>query len=42
MEDLHEAVIKVIAGPEKKSKVVTPRERRLTAYHCLLYTSRCV
>lgn len=33
MEDLHEAVIKVIAGPEKKSKVVTPRERRLTAYH---------
>ena len=33
MEDLREAVIKVIAGPEKKSKVVTPRERRLTAYH---------
>ncbi len=33
MEDLHEAVIKVIAGPEKKSRVVTPRERRLTAYH---------
>lgn len=33
MSDLHDAVIKVIAGPEKKSRVVTPRERRLTAYH---------
>lgn len=28
-----EAVIKVIAGPEKKSRVVIERERRLTAYH---------
>ena len=33
MPDLHEAVIKVIAGPEKKSRVVIDRERRLTAYH---------
>ena len=33
MADLHEAVIKVIAGPEKKSRVVTPHERKLTAYH---------
>jgi cell division protease FtsH len=33
MTDLHEAVIKVIAGPEKKSRVVIERERRLTAYH---------
>lgn len=33
MVDLQEAVIKVIAGPEKKSRVVTARERRLTAYH---------
>ena len=33
MQDLHEAVIKVIAGPEKKSRVVIERERRLTAYH---------
>ena len=33
MADLQEAVIKVIAGPEKKSRVVTPHERRLTAYH---------
>ncbi|MCR5825767.1 MAG: ATP-dependent zinc metalloprotease FtsH [Oscillospiraceae bacterium] len=28
-----EAEIKVIAGPEKRSRVVTPQERRLTAYH---------
>lgn len=33
MADLHDAVIKVIAGPEKKSRVVVERERRLTAYH---------
>ena len=31
--DIEEASIKVIAGPEKKSRVITPRERRLTAYH---------
>ncbi len=30
---LHEAVIKVLAGPEKKSRVVIERERKLTAYH---------
>ena len=33
MESLQEAVIKVIAGPEKKSRVVPQHERRLTAYH---------
>ena len=33
MGDLHEAMIKVIAGPEKKSQVVTPQAKRLTAYH---------
>ncbi len=33
MDALQEAIIKVIAGPEKKSRVVPPRERRLTAYH---------
>ena len=31
--DLHEAVLKVIAGPEKKSRVVTEHARKLTAYH---------
>ena len=33
MEDLQESVIKVLAGPEKKSRVVIERERKLTAYH---------
>nr|WP_087378385.1 ATP-dependent zinc metalloprotease FtsH [Flavonifractor sp. An135] len=33
MTELREAVIKVVAGPEKKSRVVIQRERELTAYH---------
>jgi len=33
MEDIEAATLKVIAGPEKKSRVVTPRSRRITAYH---------
>ena len=33
MSDLQESIIKVIAGPEKKSHVVTPHARKLTAYH---------
>lgn len=32
-EDIEEATIKVIAGPEKKSHVVTPEEKRLVSYH---------
>lgn len=32
-EDIEEATIKVIAGPEKKSHVVTPDEKRLVSYH---------
>ncbi len=31
--DLEEAMIKVIAGPEKKSRKITKKEKRLTAYH---------
>ena len=31
--DIEEATIKVVAGPEKKSKVATPEEKKLTAYH---------
>ena len=31
--DLHEAMMKVIAGPEKRSHVVTEHARKLTAYH---------
>ncbi len=32
-ESIHQSVIKVIAGPEKHSRVVPESERRLTAYH---------
>ena len=32
-KDIEEATIKVVAGPEKKSKVVTEKEKKLTAYH---------
>ncbi len=32
-EEIEEATIKVIAGPEKKSRVVTEKEKKLTAFH---------
>ena len=31
--DIEDATIKVVAGPEKKSKVVSEEEKRLTAFH---------
>jgi cell division protease FtsH len=33
MAEIEEAITKVIAGPEKKSRVISEVERRLTAYH---------
>ena len=33
MADFEEAEIKVLAGPEKRSRVVPEHERKLTAYH---------
>ena len=33
MEDLEEAITRVIAGPKKRSKVMSDKEKRLTAYH---------
>ncbi|AYD41272.1 ATP-dependent metallopeptidase FtsH/Yme1/Tma family protein [Clostridium fermenticellae] len=33
MDELEEAVTRVIAGPEKKSRVIDEEDRRLTAYH---------
>jgi len=33
MDIIEEAITKVIAGPEKKSKVISDNERKLTAYH---------
>ena len=32
-EDISEAVFKVMIGPEKKSRLISEKERRLTAYH---------
>lgn len=32
-KEIEEASVKVVAGPEKKSRVVTEKEKRLTAYH---------
>jgi cell division protease FtsH len=33
MEDCEEAIERVIAGPEKKSRIMNPKERELTAFH---------
>lgn len=33
MEELEEAITRVIAGPEKKSRVIDEEDRKLTAYH---------
>jgi len=33
MADIERATMKILAGPEKKSRVVTEKSRKLTAYH---------
>ena len=33
MPELNEAVDRVIAGPERKSRVITPVEKQIIAYH---------
>ncbi len=33
MAEFNEAVDRVIAGPERKSRVITPREKKIIAYH---------
>ena len=33
MEEIEEATLKVIVGPEKRSKVVMPNDKKLTCYH---------
>ncbi len=33
MTELEEATIKVIVGPKKKSKIISEREKKITAYH---------
>lgn len=42
MLDLEQAIDKVLAGPEKKSRIISPKEKEMTAYHevghALMYT----
>lgn len=33
MDELEESIERVVAGPERKSKVISEKEKRLTAYH---------
>ena len=33
MDDLEHAIDKVLAGPEKKSKIITPKDKEVTAHH---------
>ena len=33
MDDLEQAIDKVIAGPERKSRIITPKDKEITAYH---------
>ncbi len=33
MDDIEEAIIKVMMGPEKHSRIISEKERKLTAYH---------
>lgn len=33
MDDVEEATVKVMMGPEKKSKIISEKEKKLTAYH---------
>ena len=33
MEDFEEAIDRIIAGPARKSRIISPREKRIIAYH---------
>jgi cell division protease FtsH len=33
MEDLEKAIDKVLAGPERKTRIITPKDKEITAYH---------
>ncbi len=33
MSELEEAIDRVVAGPERKSRIITPKEKEVTAYH---------
>lgn len=41
MKDLESAIDKVIAGPEKKTRIISPREKEMTAYHEVGHALMC-
>lgn len=41
MIDLESAIDKVIAGPEKKTRIISPKEKEMTAYHEVGHALMC-
>src|SRR4029079_2334838 len=41
-EELEEGIMRVIAGPEKKTRLLSQEERKITAYHGLGHSRRAV
>jgi cell division protease FtsH len=42
MSDLELAIDKVIAGPEKKTRIISPKEKEVTAYHEVGHALMCI
>lgn len=42
MHDLELAIDKVIAGPEKKTRLISPKEKTMTAYHEVGHALMCI
>lgn len=42
MKDLELAIDKVIAGPEKRTRIIQPKEKEMTAYHEVGHALMCV
>lgn len=41
MNDLDAAIDKILAGPEKKSRIISPKEKEMTAYHEVGHALMC-
>jgi cell division protease FtsH len=41
MHDLESAIDKVVAGPEKKTRIISPKEKEMTAYHEVGHALMC-
>jgi cell division protease FtsH len=42
MRDLELAIDKVIAGPEKRTRIISPKEKEMTAYHEIGHALMCI